>query len=153
MPKRFLPLLATLILSAAASEAWAADFRTGGAGASAHALGGGAGASAYALGGPTWYPGGNHWRGHHSLRWRDRNPDHVFSTPGWGAPWFYTPRTYYELERPRIIVPEPVEPVVVYGPPAPWTAQWYAYCSDRFRSFEPSTGFYTTYSGARRMCR
>lgn len=99
-----------------------------------------------------WYPGGNHWRGHHSTLWRNRDPNHLYTTPGWGGPWFYTPRTYYEPYRPQPVMPAPIEPGIASGPPEPWTAQWYAYCSNRFRSFEPSTGFYTTYSGNRRMC-
>lgn len=100
-----------------------------------------------------WHEGGNHWRGHHSLDWRDRHPDFTFTTPGWGGPWFYSPRTYYEPDRPAVVMPAPAAPPIVAGAPEAWSAQWYEYCSSRFRSFEPSTGFYTTYSGDRRMCR
>jgi hypothetical protein len=56
--------------------------------------------------------------------------------------------------RPRVIMPTPVAPLIEYGKtPNPYSAQWYVYCAERFRSFEPSTGFYTTYSGRRRLCR
>jgi hypothetical protein len=100
-----------------------------------------------------WYQGGNHWRGHHSLYGGAPNPDFTFATPGWGGPWFYSPHTYYEPGRPAVVMPEPVAPLIVAGRPEPWSSQWYAYCASRFRSFEPSTGFYTTYSGDRQMCR
>lgn len=40
-----------------------------------------------------------------------------------------------------------------YGRPAPWTAAWYDYCSARYRSFNPRTGYFVTYSGHRRFCR
>ena len=40
-----------------------------------------------------------------------------------------------------------------YGRPAPWTAAWYDYCSARYRSFNPHTGYFITYSGRARFCR
>ena len=40
----------------------------------------------------------------------------------------------------------------VYAP-APWTDEWYAYCSAKYRSFDPSTGTYQPYSGPRRLCQ
>jgi hypothetical protein len=56
--------------------------------------------------------------------------------------------------RPRVVMPTPLAPLIEYGKsPSPYSAQWYAYCAERFRSFEPSTGTYTTYSGRRRLCR
>jgi len=42
---------------------------------------------------------------------------------------------------------------VYYGHPRPWTAAWYDYCSARYRSFNPNTGYYRTYSGRYRFCR
>lgn len=40
-----------------------------------------------------------------------------------------------------------------YARPAPWTGAWYDYCSARYRSFNPHTGYFVTYSGHRRFCR
>jgi BA14K-like protein len=54
---------------------------------------------------------------------------------------------------PQVIMPEPVAPLIEYGRPTPYSQQWYVYCADRYRSFEPETGLYTTYSGANRTCR
>jgi BA14K-like protein len=35
----------------------------------------------------------------------------------------------------------------------PWSPAWYQYCSSKFRSFNPSTGTYTTYRGVQRFCQ
>ncbi|MEO9527736.1 BA14K family protein [Roseibium sp.] len=36
---------------------------------------------------------------------------------------------------------------------APFTPRWYAYCSRKFKSFNPDTGTYLAYSGKFRFCR
>jgi BA14K-like protein len=60
-----------------------------------------------------------------------------------------TPREVY-------VVPPPPPPAyygpVSYGPP-PWTPDWYAYCSSRYRSFNPSTGYFVGYDGVPRFCQ
>jgi len=37
--------------------------------------------------------------------------------------------------------------------PQPWTPEWYDYCMSKYRSFNPETGYYRTYSGRLRFCR
>ncbi len=37
--------------------------------------------------------------------------------------------------------------------PQPWTDEWYDYCAAKYRSFNPETGRYKTYSGRYRLCR
>ncbi len=37
--------------------------------------------------------------------------------------------------------------------PRPWTPEWYDYCMNKYRSFNPETGYYRTYSGRYRFCR
>jgi len=56
--------------------------------------------------------------------------------------------------RPDIVSPSPVEPRT-YGSPAllPDGAAFYAYCAEKHPSFDPGTGFYTTYSGRKAPCR
>jgi BA14K-like protein len=54
-------------------------------------------------------------------------------------------------DRPEIVQPIPLAPLM--DTPTPFSAQWYAYCAERYRSFEPSTGTYTTYGGVTRRCR
>jgi hypothetical protein len=35
----------------------------------------------------------------------------------------------------------------------PWTEEWYIYCENRYRSFNPDTGMFLAYSGEYKMCR
>lgn len=37
--------------------------------------------------------------------------------------------------------------------PEPWSDEWYEYCATKYRSFNPDTGRYRTYSGKYRLCR
>jgi len=45
------------------------------------------------------------------------------------------------------------EPVYYGGRPRPWTPSWYAYCSERYRSFDPRTGTFRGYDGRNHFCR
>jgi BA14K-like protein len=40
-----------------------------------------------------------------------------------------------------------------YGAPAPWTPDWYRYCSSRYRSFNPGTGYFVGFDGHHHFCR
>ncbi len=35
----------------------------------------------------------------------------------------------------------------------PWSPAWHQYCSSKYRSFNPSTGTYTTYRGVQKFCQ
>jgi hypothetical protein len=37
--------------------------------------------------------------------------------------------------------------------PEPFTDEWYQYCADRYRSFDPNTGTFQPYEGPRKLCR
>ena len=50
------------------------------------------------------------------------------------------------------VVPARPAPQPVYRP-EPWSAEWYNYCANRYRSFDARTGYYTTYSGYKRFCQ
>lgn len=71
----------------------------------------------------------------------------------------HAPAPYYGYRpyRPRVVMPTPVRPLAPpragMAAPEPWTAQWYAYCADKYVSFDRSTGGFTTYAGKRRFCR
>lgn len=54
--------------------------------------------------------------------------------------------------QPHVYYPQP-QPVVVYGGYAPWTPAWYQACSQRYRSFNPNTGYFRAYSGAYIFCQ
>ena len=60
------------------------------------------------------------------------------------------PRVVYT--QPQVVVTHP-QPVVVHARPAPWTPAWYSYCSHRYRSFTPSTGYFLAYSGQYTFCQ
>jgi hypothetical protein len=57
----------------------------------------------------------------------------------------------------EVYVVPPPPPAYYYGPvafgPPPWTPDWYAYCSSRYRSFDPSTGYFMGYDGYPHLCR
>ena len=63
------------------------------------------------------------------------------------------PPRYYRPAPPRYYRPAPPPPPRYYARPAPWSRAWFDYCYSKYRSFEPQTGYYTTYSGRKRFCR
>lgn len=79
-------------------------------------------------------------------------------SPAFGYEYRRAPYYGPQPLRPRVIVPRAVEPKaaqprVPVGVPQPWTAQWYAYCAEKYRSFDRRTGSFVTYAGRRRLCR
>ncbi|MBD1546213.1 BA14K family protein [Labrenzia aggregata] len=59
-------------------------------------------------------------------------------------------RRYYAPPPPAYY---PAPAPVYYAHPEPWTPAWYRYCSSKYRSFNPNTGYFVTYSGYRKFCR
>lgn len=57
--------------------------------------------------------------------------------------------------RTRTVVVQESQPsrTVVVTRPEPWTAAWYSYCSERYRSFNPRTGTFISYSGEAIFCQ
>jgi hypothetical protein len=62
-----------------------------------------------------------------------------------------TPREVYVAPPPYAYEPAYYGPAA-YGPP-PWSPDWYAYCSSRYRSFNPRTGYFMGYDGVPRFCQ
>ncbi|GGB49699.1 hypothetical protein GCM10011316_22260 [Roseibium aquae] len=93
-----------------------------------------------------------------------------YGRPGYAPPRYYPPRYYprrvYRPYRPKYypgvpyILPAPVPrhaapagiPIAKNGL-VPFTPEWIAYCSRKFKSFDPRSGTYLAYSGKRRYCR
>ncbi|MCX2723530.1 BA14K family protein [Roseibium salinum] len=87
----------------------------------------------------------------------------------YGAPNYYHPydmraypyrsRVYVNPPRSRIYLNPPRYSSQPQRVPytktglAPFTPQWVAYCSRKFKSFNPNTGTYLAYSGKYRFCR
>ncbi|SDR35528.1 BA14K family protein [Pseudovibrio sp. Tun.PSC04-5.I4] len=71
--------------------------------------------------------------------------------PAYRPPAYRPPAPAY---RPPVVA---YQPAPVYqaraAAPAPWSPAWYAYCTSKFRSFNPNTGTYRTYSGHNRFCQ
>jgi hypothetical protein len=63
------------------------------------------------------------------------------------------PRYYYQ-PAPVYAAPQVLygPTTAYYGPPEPWTSDWFAYCSDRYRSFDPQTGYFLGYDGNYHFC-
>jgi BA14K-like protein len=55
------------------------------------------------------------------------------------------------VEKPVVVQQRVVETVETTL--EPYTAAWYAYCQRRYKSFDPNTGTYMSYSGQRRFCQ
>ncbi|WP_316859911.1 BA14K family protein [uncultured Cohaesibacter sp.] len=77
---------------------------------------------------------------------------------------YYRPpvHDYYRPPERRYYRPAPPPPPRYYRAappppryyrPAPWTREWYSYCHSKYRSFNPRTGYFTTYSGYQKFCR
>lgn len=56
------------------------------------------------------------------------------------------------VSQPRVYHTAP-RTVVVHGGLQPWTPAWYSYCSQRYRSFNPNTGYFLAYSGNYVFCQ
>jgi hypothetical protein len=59
---------------------------------------------------------------------------------------YYPARRYYPVRR-EYIVDEGYA-----GALEPWTPEWYRYCEDRYRSFNPRTGTFRGYDGLNHFC-
>ncbi|MTI43176.1 BA14K-like protein [Roseibium hamelinense] len=109
-------------------------------------------------------------RGYHPPRHykpRHYRPRHY--RPRYYAPRYYPRRVYraYPFPPPLTIYPPRSRVYVAPGPYVaprgavpptktgipPFTPAWYAYCSRKFKSFDPRTGTYLAYSGNVRYCR
>jgi hypothetical protein len=78
------------------------------------------------------------------------SPAPVYVDPYPRYPSYPAYSTYY---RPAPTYYRPA-PRVVYVQPAaqPWTRAWYNDCAARYRSFDPGSGTYLGYDGARHFC-
>lgn len=49
--------------------------------------------------------------------------------------------------------PPPPPPPAYRGSPRAWSPDWMAYCTSKYRSFNPRTGYYLGYDGDYHFCR
>ena len=57
---------------------------------------------------------------------------------------YYRPAPTYYRPAPRVVYVQPAA--------QPWTRAWYNDCAARYRSFDPGSGTYLGYDGARHFC-
>jgi hypothetical protein len=71
--------------------------------------------------------------------------------PVYGEPIYETPRDPYARPRPQRPYVDPS--LVEYAPILdPWSPEWYRWCGDTYRSFDPDTGTYMGYDGEEHFC-
>ena len=62
----------------------------------------------------------------------------------------------YERPRPVVVRPRPVRPYYTeyrdVGGLEPWSPEWFRWCGDTYRSFDPDTGTFTGYDGEAHFC-
>jgi hypothetical protein len=61
--------------------------------------------------------------------------------------YYYQPAPVYVAPPPMVVYPAPV-----FYEPEPWSPDWYAYCAQKFGSFDARSGTYLGYDGYRHMC-
>jgi len=86
------------------------------------------------------------------------SPRYYAGSGYYGGPVYYDPPPYRYLPPAYPYRSEAyVEPPRYYRAPAynsdRWSPEWIAYCARKYKSFNPRTGTYRTYSGHDRMCR
>lgn len=89
------------------------------------------------------------WRGkgHHGGH---SGPSKHWEVPSpWGAFWGGLLGGYLATQQDRLDDDEEV----VEGDLEPWSEEWFASCKRRYKSFDPGTGTYLSYSGERRFCK
>jgi hypothetical protein len=80
----------------------------------------------------------------------------VYDEPTYDEPIYDEPIYRDPEPRPRPHRPYYAEPSVVYyqDRPAlqPWSPEWFRYCGDRYRTFDPDTGTFVGYDGEEHFC-
>ena len=104
-----------------------------------------------------YHHGGRHWRGDRGYYRHHRRSNRNAAIGGAVAGLALGAIIAGAASQPRYVERRyvPVQPGghhVGYRP-APWTAEWYRYCSQRYRSFDARSGTFQPYHGPRQLCR
>lgn len=85
-----------------------------------------------------------------------QQPQPVYREPAYRHPHNFvrpSPDRHYFPPAPHYVtVTETVTYEPVYATFEPWTPEWYRYCENRYRSFDPATGTFLGYDGIRHFC-
>jgi hypothetical protein len=76
----------------------------------------------------------------------------VYDEPVYDEPIYEEPA----YSRPVIVRPRPVRPYYTeyrdVGSLQPWSPEWYRWCGDTYRSFDPDNGTFVGYDGEQHFC-
>ena len=76
----------------------------------------------------------------------------VYNEPIYEEPAYEEPA----YARPVVVRPRPVRPYYTeyrdVGGLQPWSPEWYRWCGDTYRSFDPDTGTFVGYDGEQHFC-
>ncbi|AQX27611.1 MULTISPECIES: BA14K family protein [unclassified Bartonella] len=61
------------------------------------------------------------------------------------------PQVIYQISPPNQVIYQ-VQPTVTYQPPKPSNINWYQYCKQTYRSFNPKTGTFRGHDGLDHVC-
>jgi hypothetical protein len=93
-----------------------------------------------------------HVRNHRTYSGRHDNDGLVLGIIGLGAAAIIG-GAIANSNNPRVIYRQPAAPRAVSGGSyEPWSRSWYRYCSNKYRSFNASTGTYRGYDGRDHFC-
>ncbi len=85
-----------------------------------------------------------------------RQPAPVYREPAYRHPHASVrpspDRHYFPPAPSHVTVTRTVTYEPVYATFEPWTPEWYRYCQDRYRSFDPASGTFMGYDGIRHFC-
>ena len=94
----------------------------------------------------------HYYRHHRSHRYNDNSDAIALGIIGLGAAAIIG-GAIANSNNPRVIYRTPSAPRAVSGGKyEPWSRSWYRYCSNKFRSFNASTGTYRGYDGRDHFC-
>ncbi len=139
---KFLALTALSISTAVAIPAAPAFAGGDGIGYSSGKYGQGSNKNYWRYGGE--WRDGRHYRRHHGRYYRDHNNGNAAAALGLGLALGAVAGGVIASNR---------APAYSGGSVEPWTRDWYRYCDNKYRSFNPDTGYYRGYDGRDHFCR
>ncbi len=89
---------------------------------------------------------------------RNYGPRVIYEEPYYDEPIYAEPDYYPPQPRAHVIRPPVRHPKVIQyddyagGFEEPWSRDWYRYCANRYRSFNPQSGTYRGYDGRDHFC-
>jgi BA14K-like protein len=92
-----------------------------------------------------------------SINQANSGPRVIYDEPMYDEPVYVDPDYYPPQPRAHVIRRPVRQPHVIHydeyaGNFEPWSRDWFRYCANRYRSFDPQTGTYRGYDGRDHFC-